>query len=107
MDKLESLSCGSRHPLVRLTRVLEQLFARSASAAFCVTKVGSFSTSSVKVAISSTGNEIENLGVLPVVFFENIFQLNLIFRSTLVETGTGTHYSSVLNYRALCALSEA
>lgn len=33
-----SLSCGPGHPLVQLTRVLEQLFARSASAAFCVTK---------------------------------------------------------------------
>jgi hypothetical protein len=32
-------SCGAKHPLVRLTRLLEQLFARTASAAFCVTKV--------------------------------------------------------------------
>jgi len=33
-----AMSCGPTHPLVKLTRILEELFGRTASAAFCVTK---------------------------------------------------------------------
>jgi len=37
-DTILAMSCGKSHPLVRLTRWLENLFGLTADAAFCVTK---------------------------------------------------------------------